>query len=127
MTYKYEGNMMLDIREYINENYTKEEIKTHLEDKDDFFNILFDDLWVCDSVTGNASGSYTFNRYNAKWYVEDNMELLNQAIEHFCIDAKTVCEKFLEENWEYFDVTIRCYLLCPMLSNVIDKLEEDQE
>ena len=32
---------------------------------------------------------------------------------------------FLEENWEYFDVTIRCYLLSQAISAAIDELEEE--
>lgn len=90
-------------------------------DRDALIEHLNDELWTCDSVTGNASGSYTFNRLEAREYVIDNMDLLNEAIEVFCIDAETVAEKFLAENWEYFDVTIRCYILGEAIENAVDK------
>ena len=82
---------------------------------------LNDELWTCDSVTGNASGSYTFNRLQAREYVIDNMDLLNEAIETFCIDAETIADKFTSENWEYFDVTIRCYVLSEAIENAVDE------
>lgn len=62
----------------------KDDIKTYLEydrdieneilageytDKDDLETTLYDDLWTVDGVTGNASGSYTFNREEAKQHV----------------------------------------------------------
>ena len=110
----------------------KEDIKTYLEDefeyrysdldRDELEQELNDDLFICDSVTGNASGSYTFCRATAKEYVIDNMEICKEAIDEFCIDANTVADKFLSEDWEYFDVTIRCYLLGSAIAEVLDEM-----
>lgn len=125
MKYDYMAAMKEDILEYINENYTQEEIKEHLEDEDDFCEKLNDDLWVCDSVTGNASGSYTFNRNVAKEYVESNLDILRDALEEFCVEPKTFMEKFLDEEWEYFDVTIRCYLLGGAIYEALEELNEE--
>lgn len=110
----------------------KEDIKTYLEnefeyrysemDHDELEQELYDDLWINDSVTGNASGSYTFCRATAKEYVIDNMEICKEAIYEFCVDANKVADKFLSEDWEYFDVTIRCYLLGSAIAEVLDEM-----
>ena len=38
-------------------------------------------MWNADSVTGNASGSYTFSRARAKEYVLGSTDLLKEAYE----------------------------------------------
>ena len=121
--YDYRAAMKEDIREYLNDNYTTEELTEKMEDRDAFAEELNDDLWVTDSVTGNASGSYTFNRWRAQEYVTDNMDLLREALQEFCTESETIREKFLDEEWEYFDVTIRCYLLYSSISDVLDERE----
>ena len=84
-------------------------------------------LWTADEVTGNASGSYTFNREAAKEYVtrsEDGMDTLRDAVCDFDCEHEAFTA-FLKEDWEYFDVTIRCYLLGQAISAAIDELEEE--
>jgi hypothetical protein len=125
--YNYKKAMLEDVLEYISEHYTQEELLEELEDKDDFFDKLNDDMWICDSVTGNASGSYTFNTYKAKEYVEGNLDILREAIEEFCVEPKIFMEKFLDEEWEHFDVTIRCYLLSGAIREALSELEEELE
>lgn len=128
MKYNYLEAMESDILEYISEHYTEEETRENLEtraNRDKWAEELNDDLWAHDSVTGNASGSYTFNSYRAKEYVTDNGDLLREALQEFCTDAETIAEKFLDEEWEYFDVTIRCYLLYRAIENALDSLEEN--
>ena len=115
-------------REYVLKNYTKEETRENLAtraSRNQFAQELHDFLWSHDSVTGNASGSYTFNSYRAKEYVTDNGDLLREALQEFCTEAETIAEKFLYEEWEYFDVTIRCYLLYRAIENALDSLEEN--
>lgn len=122
MKYDYLEAMKDDIREYINENVERGQYT----DRDEAEQNLNDDLWTVDSVTGNGSGSYTFNRYTAKEYVQDGgEEYLREAISEFGVDAGTVAEKFLNGDYEYFDVTIRCYLLGQALAEVLDELEEE--
>ena len=88
---------------------------------------LNDELWTVDSVTGNASGSYTFNRVQAQIYVLDGMDELEEAAREFDIDPATIGEKFLESDWEYFDVTIRCYLLGECIAAALEKIEDEFE
>ena len=80
---------------------------------------------MADSVTGNASGSYTCNSNVAQEYVLDNIDLLNDAVNDGFIDRDTVAIKFLNEDWEYFDVTIRCFLLWEAISKALDELENE--
>ena len=132
MAYNYLEAMVDDIKEYIDYDVDL----TQYSDLDEFRDALNDDLWVNDGVTGNASGSYTFDSRKAKEYVNDNEELLGKMIQEFDIDAKTVGEKFIEGDWEYFDVSIRCYLLGQAIEQALDELgitdetfevEEDEE
>ena len=116
--YNYYEAMANDIREYLADNYTSEELAEKMADVESFREELNDDLWTVDSVTGNASGSYTFCRETAKSYVLDNMDMCIDALEEFCVEAKTIAEKFLSEDWEYFDVTIRCAILGYVIDTV---------
>ena len=122
--YNYYDAMYNDIKNAIDEyadNYD-DEIRY---DRDEFEQNLNDDLWIDDAVIGNASGSYTFNRYTAMEYVTDNMDLLDDACEEFCISDDVRGRHFADDDFEYFDVTIRCYLLSEVLSDVLDDLESD--
>lgn len=122
--YDYRESIKADIRTYIDENFESGVIAEKLADRNEWEQQLNDDLWICDGVTGNASGSYTFNRYIAQEYVVDNIDLLHDMSMEFGLDVKTIGEKFLDEEWEYFDVSIRCYLLGECLNAVLDELGE---
>ena len=122
--YNYREEMKHDILEAIRENYTAEEIAEQMTDRDSFAETLNDELWTDDSVTGNASGSYTFSRATAKEYVTENIDLATEAMREFCLDSDTIAEHFLEEDWEYFDVTIRCYLLAGLIWEVLEEIEK---
>lgn len=82
-----------------------------IEDVDDLVGFIQDNLFNDDSVTGSASGSYTMNSNKSMAYVMDNKDLLKDALNEFGDDSETIAEKFLDGDWEYFDVTIRCYVL----------------
>lgn len=121
--YDYYQAVKADVLDYINENYTTEELKELLNDRDDLYEKLHDDLWVCDSVTGNASGSYTFNTWKAEENLCHNIHLLKDALEEFCDDYADA----LEKGAEYCDVTIRCYILGSVLYGVLTELERGLE
>lgn len=65
-----------DVLKYINEN----NIVVTTENRDEVEQELNDTLFTCDSVTGNASGSYTFNAWTAEEYLCHNWELLGEAL-----------------------------------------------
>lgn len=118
--YDYLKAMKEDIREYLNDNYTEAELAEALEDREEFETVLNDDLWTVDSVTGNGSGSYTFNAWKAEEYIAHNLDLLAEALREFGCDYN-----YLEKGAEWCDVTIRCYLLGQAISEVIAELCEE--
>ena len=126
MNYNYLESMKEDIREYII-NDSELSIDDLIYNRSEIEEKLNEDLWTYDGVTGNASGSYTFNSYKAKEYVLDNMDLLEEMCNEFCIDAETIGKKFLDGAWEWMDVSIRCYLLGQAISEVLDDIENEQE
>ena len=95
------------------------------ENREALSEFLNDELWTCDSVTGNASGSYTFNAYKAKEYVFSDPDTVSEGLREFCVDAETIAEKFLNQNWEYFDVTARCYVLGQAIESALNSLESE--
>lgn len=117
--YNYVLAMKDDIRNYLEYEY-------NLLDYDDFdsaYDALYDRLWMSDSVTGNASGSYTCNTYKAEEYLCHNMELLIYACNEFGLSVGDA----VESGAEYCDVTIRCHLLGSVLSEVLDELNHRYE
>lgn len=119
MMYNYNEAIKNDIRFYLDHDFDWTAARENEINADELKEQLGDELWINDSVTGNASGSYTFNSYKAMEYVLDNMELVNDMVHEFGIGAETVAEKFLNEDWEYFDVSIRCYLLNQCIDDVV--------
>lgn len=120
--YDYREAMTEDVKQWIIDEVN---LADWTEDIEGLEQQLNDDLWTADSVTGNGSGSYTFNRVQASLYVLDNMDLLQEAIDEFATDPATVGDKFISEDWEWFDVTIRCYLLGSIISDVLNEMEEN--
>ena len=109
-----------------------DDIKNAIEDNAEFWGLaemtaeeavelLTNKLWINDTVTGNGSGSYTFNRASAKECVLDNMELCIEAFKEFCA-VEQFAEKIANEDWEFLDVTIRCYLLPEMVEYVVNEM-----
>lgn len=116
--YNYLEAVTNDVREYINNKINRAD---WIDDRDGLEEKLNDDLWVNDSVTGNASGSYTFNAWEAEENLCHNIELLGEACNEF---GDNMCE-LVKRGAETCDVTIRCYLLSPAIADVLDELEND--
>ena len=107
--YNYLENMIEDVKEYIKEN----NIDVTAVDVD----YLYDDLFIEDAVTGNASGSYYCNTWKAQEALQGNEDLLQQTIDAFGID--------MNEHWndyEYLDVSVRCYLLADAIAYALEEL-----
>lgn len=121
--YNYLDAVKRDVLNAIKDNYTAEQIAEQLKDRGAFEEELNDTLWTDDSVTGNGSGSYTFDRWEARNVVLSDMETVAEALREFCVDAATIGEKFLNEDWEYLDVTARCYVLGQAIDAALDELE----
>lgn len=106
--YDYYKAVKGDIKDYLDENYGGRRITGRMREE------IYDDLWVDDGVTGNASGSYTFSTYKAEENLCHNLDLLHEAMEEFG-DTGSV----LEKGAEACDVTIRCYLLGQLLDECV--------
>lgn len=90
-------------------------------DRDELEEKANDELWVDDAVTGNGSGSYTFNTWQAEENLCHNMDELQEACDEFGQDIGEV----VKQGAEYCDVTVRCYLLGQAISTALDELEEE--
>jgi hypothetical protein len=101
--YNYHQALENDIESYLEDN--------DIELSEDNFEEVYDKLWVDDSITGNASGSYTFNTYQAEENIAHNWDLLLEALDAFGYNNINI----LEKGAEWCDVTIRCYLLHQIL------------
>ena len=111
MKYNYLENLKKDILEYLEENGEDLRGKT--------FDELYDELFLEDSVTGNSSGSYTFNTWQAEENLVHNLDLLKEAANEF--DDNAI--RYLESP-EIADVTIRCYLLGQALEELKDDIKK---
>jgi len=116
--YDYREAVKDDVRNYIAENLT---IEAYKGQRDELEEMLNNDLWVDDGVTGNASGSYYCNAWKAEESLCHNLDLLAEALEEFGCDASYL----LKEGAEAADVTIRCYLLSSAISEVLDEYEDE--
>lgn len=116
--YDYREAMTEDVKEWIKENI---DLTEWTEDREGLEQQLNDDLWTEDSITGNASGSYYCNSYNAEESIAHNWDLLNEALDEFGQNNINVIKK----GAEWADVTIRCYLLWSVISDVLNEMEEN--
>ena len=110
--YDYYEAVTASIEDWLDENYGEEE----LPDRD----TLYDEMWIADSVTGNASGSYTFNAWQAEENLAHNWALMETVAMEWC-DGKVEISDGYAHGAEWWDVSIRCYLLGQCLDEVLEK------
>lgn len=116
MSYNYHEAVKEDVLQYIRDEINFEDFDS-LEELEEHLN---DTLWTVDSVTGNGSGSYTFNSYQAEENICHNLDLLAEALEEF----GGGCD-ILKDGAEAADVTIRCYLLGQAIAEALEEIEDD--
>ena len=88
----------------------------------DFEEKLNEDLFIDDAVTGNGSGSYTFSTWKAEENLCHNLELIEETAEYFGVDP--VISADYKHGAEFWDVSIRCYLLPQAISEVLEENKE---
>lgn len=123
--YNYYEAVHDDVAWAVFDKYNNELIVTNLRnDEEKFKEILHDDLFSEDSVTGNGSGSYTMNRAKAEENVNHNWDLFSEALNNFndSFDNYIYGDTL---NFEEIDVVIRCYLLRDAVNIVVDELKEE--
>ena len=117
--YDYREEVKNDVLDYI-----KNEVDFNdFEDLEELGEFLNDELFTNDSVTGNASGSYTFSTYDAEENICHNLELLGEALEAFGSSPAYLKEKGAEGA----DVIIRCYLLDECIAEALEEIKEEFE
>ena len=116
-TYNYLEAVTADAKQAILENLND----WSCTDREELEEVANDELWINDSVTGNASGSYTFSTWQAEENLCHNMDELEDACDEFGQDIGEA----VKQGAEYCDVTIRCYLLSQAISAALDELEEE--
>lgn len=120
----------MDFREYVEE--TKENAKEYIREsweylKDKTREELQDDLFIADAVTGNRSGSFTFNAYEAQQNVSGlifDEYFINALKWNFGQDLG----ELIKRGAEIVDVTARCLALYEFdLDEIMEELKEEQE
>ena len=119
--YDYLKVVMDDVRNFIEAS----EIVITSSNIEEMREYLNEECWEDDSVTGNMSGSYVFNRVEAEENLCHNWDLLEDALEDFGHDGSDAIQK----GPEWCDVIIRCHLLSEAIDKVLDSMElpEDEE
>ena len=118
--YDYLEAVKNDIKDYIKYDMDSAHYDDSREDLEEF---LYDELFVSDSVTGNASGSYYCNAWKAEEALTHNWDLLAEALEEFGESGVDV----LKRGAEAMDCTIRCYVLGQAIAAALDEIEEELE
>lgn len=122
MEYNYKETVRDDVIEQVKDGYKENSLRLYEEGgREALEEYLNEELWIDDQVTGNASGSYTFNTWEAEENLCHNMDLLAEACDEFGQDIGEAVKR----GAEYCDVTIRCYLLGSAISEAIDELEKE--
>ena len=111
MTYDYLEETKNNIIDYVREN------KDYLEGKSK--EDLYDELFICDEITGNTSGSYYCNTWKAEEAISHNLDLLAEALEMFGYNTINP----LEKGAEWCDSLVRCYVLGQALEEVYDEVK----
>lgn len=110
MEYNYYEVLRQDINDYLKQTNERD------------FDTLYDEMYMADSITGNASGSYTFSTWQAEENLAHNWGLIQQALNEFGTRSIDL-ENFSAES---LDVTIRCYLLLEVLAEVLMDVQSEE-
>ena len=91
-------------------------------DGDTEWDVVYDNIFVDDGVTGNGSGSYFFNAAKAREAVADAIwdEKILNALSEIGMSGDRIAQYLRDNDAESLDVCIRC----AMLSEVYGEIEE---
>lgn len=120
MKYNYFEAVKADVADYIRDEI---DFSDWTENRDGLEETLNDDLWICDGVTGNASGSYTFSTWKAEENLAHNWDEIERVAAEFGIEP-TISDGY-EHGAEWWDVSIRCYYLGQAIAEVLDEYETE--
>lgn len=118
MDYNYFEAVCDDVREVIVESWADR--LAEFENLAELCEALKDELWACDRVTGNGSGSYTFSPWKAEEYLAHNWDVLEEA----CAELGKDMGEEVKKGAENADVLIRCYYLDAAIEKVLSDFEK---
>lgn len=118
--YDYERAVREDLAEYIRDR--AETNGWSADDLEENRDTLYDDAFVSDSVTGNASGSYTFSTWQAEENICHNSDLIQEVVEEF---GEPNTDRLYSA--EYWDVSIRCLMLGRVFDDVFEEVLSGME
>lgn len=116
MKYDYMEQEVKDVLDYIEDEVDLKKWEGRRSELETYLN---DTLLTEDSVTGKASGRYTFSAYDAERCICHNLDLLAEACAEFGI---VTVSDLLKNGAESLDVAIRCYLLSDAIREALDHL-----
>ena len=114
--YNYYEAVKDDVKQYIEDNGLGFALGAFNNDFD-MIEYIENEVWAEDSVTGNASGSYTFNAWQAEENLSHNWELIQEMSNEFGVDLSNP-----KATPEYLDVSLRCYVLVPAIEEALMEL-----
>lgn len=122
-------NYLEAVKKDISENYGNE-IADRIREGESLDRIkdkIYDRAWCDDSITGNASGSYTFNTCQARENVEEFGlgQLIEELRDEFGCDPAGMLDKIINDEWEWFDVSARCLYVGQAVDQVVDEIAEE--
>lgn len=118
--YDYREAVKDSVIDWLEESREEVEARHSQMDEDEFVEWVTDKCVMSDSVTGNASGSYTFSTWKAEECLCHNFDLLVEAVGDYGGVAKDVGQ-FIMKGAETCDVIIRCYVLYEMVGQAIEE------
>ena len=108
------------VKEDVEERYDEyfEEYSADIQrDRDALEEKLNEDMWIDDGITGNASGSYTMNAWQAEENIAHNWDLIKDMRDELFGGDLDI----LDLGPETVDVYLRCYVLGQAISAVLDE------
>lgn len=115
----YYEDVLQAVKEAAEDSYTPEMLEP--VDLEDYGEKLNDALYVDDSVTGNASGSFFCNAYKAEEALAGNWDLAVEALKEFGYNDINA----LEKGAEWVDCVVRCYVLSQCIAEYVEDNEDD--
>ena len=86
------------------------------------WDVVYDNIFVDDAVTGNGSGSYFFNAAKAREAVADAIwdEKILNALSEIGISGDRIAQYLRDNDAESLDVCIRCAMLGEVYGEIED-------
>lgn len=119
--YSYPLHEQQDIKTFIEKRLDSGTFGLLIQGDEDTIQDVEDLLFTQDEITGNGSGSYTFNTLKAEENLTGNWDLLKKAKEE--LDPQV---DIIDKGAEYADVLIRCYLLDWCFRKALDDIVKEK-